>query len=179
MSFKEYLKQNLNADRDKEPLTDKIFMRSVGVSFLAIIICIVVFTASTYAWFTGSIETPKTTIESSVYTLSISAEPVVTTSVLNGNSVYSLNKDTEYKISITALSEDTTGKTGYVKLIINGNSYISQQIDRGHKLEFTLSFTSDTEVEIVECWGTSSVPADARDINNGDSFVDMSAVAND
>ena len=77
MKFIDYLKQQLDPDREKQPLTDKIFMRSVVTSFVAIIACIVVFSASTYAWFNESVATTET-ITSSVYTLSITTAPTST-----------------------------------------------------------------------------------------------------
>ena len=61
---------------------DKIFIRNVAISFIGIIICIVMLSASSYAWFSTSIESSNT-ITSSVYKLDIE--------VLNGEVIMLLH----------------------------------------------------------------------------------------
>ena len=173
MNFLEYLKKNKAKD-EKEPNADKIFMRSVAISFVAIIFCAVLLSASTYAWFVKSIESDET-IKSSAYTLDISAAPVdkVTAGqTTDGNITYQLVGGVEYTLTVYAVADDTTnGSTGYIKLKVGDQIYYSEQIDRGNTLLFTLTFTNDTEIEIIEGWGTSS--ASERHISSGDSFTDM------
>ena len=162
MKFIDYLKQQLDPDREKQPLTDKIFMRSVVTSFVAIIACIVVFSASTYAWFNESVATTET-ITTSVYTLSITTAP---------NSVYTLAANTAYTVTVTAVDAETTGTTGYIKLKIGDQTLVSEQINKGDTLSFTLRFDADTTVELVECWGISSIPSEDRHITDGCSLGD-------
>lgn len=174
MSFKDYLKKHLSAEREqKENLTDKIFVRSAITSFIAIIVCIVMLSASTYAWFTESVHSTET-IQTSVYKLELSTSPSLTPTVISGNSRYTLAANTEYTVSAHSIADDTTnGSTGYIKMVVNGVTYLSEQIDRGQTLSFTLSFTAETEIEIIECWGTSSKPDASRQLKQGSSFTDM------
>ena len=172
MKFIDYLKQQLDPDREKQPLTDKIFMRSVVTSFVAIIACIVVFSASTYAWFNESVATTET-ITASVYTLSITTAPTSTTVTnTSGNSVYTLAGDTAYTVTVTTVDDETTGTTGYIKLKIGDQTLVSEQINKGDTLTFTLRFDSDTTVELIECWGISSIPSEDRHIIDGSSLGD-------
>lgn len=130
--------------------------------------------ASTFAWFNATVESKEETITASVYKLTVSTDPDLTPAVQDDNKIYTLAAGTEYTVTILAVADETTtGKTGYVKLVVDGNTYISQQIDRGEQLEFKLTFDSETTVEIIECWGTSSTPSAERDVNSGDSFVNM------
>lgn len=154
-----------------DKLSDKVFLRSVGISIFAILSCLVMLTATTYAWFTTSLESEET-ITSSIFKLDISSTPEAISSP-DGESVTLLG-GVKYTFLIHSNTEGTTGKTGYIKLKIGDAVYISQQVDRGgDDLIFDLLFTSDTTVKIVECWGTSSVSDTERHIISGDSFVDM------
>ena len=180
MKLFEKLKKDESCEDEK--LTDKVFMRSIITSFFAIIMCIIMLGASTYAWFTTSIETTET-ITSAVYVLSITAqgdenndsvtEPIYHSDVVDGNSVYKLKKDVDYIITVTSVEEDTTGKTGYIKLQIGDKVFISQQIDRGQTISFTLTYTEETYVTIIEGWGTSSVLPEDRDIKGGVKYSDL------
>lgn len=173
LNFLEYLKKNKAKD-EKEPNADKIFMRSVAISFVAIIFCAVLLSASTYAWFVKSIESNET-IKSSIYTLDISAAPeekLTAGQSTEGNVTYQLLANETYILTVTAVDDGTTnGSTGYIKLKVGDQIFISEQIDRGDTLEFKLTFTAATEIEIIECWGTSS--ASERHISPDDSFTDM------
>ena len=170
MKFIDYLKKQLDPDREKDTLTDKIFMRSVVTSFVAIIACIVVFSASTYAWFNESVATTET-ITTSVYTLSITADPTRTpVTNANGNDEYTLDAGIRYAVTVATVDAETTGTTGYIKLRIDDKTYVSEQIDKGESLTFYLEFDTDTTVEIIECWGISSIPHETRDIFSGTSL---------
>ena len=149
MGFFEFLKQNKAKSDGEKPLTDKIFLRSVAISFFAIIICIVMLSASTFAWFNSTVESKEETIAASVYLLEFTAKnnqsdnTILSTTDQNGNKVFLLSGGIEYTVTATAIEENTTGNTGYFKLRVGDTTYISDQIDRGHKLEFTLTFTHD------------------------------------
>lgn len=176
--------------KTKDLNADKIFIRNVAISFVGIIICIVMLTASSYAWFTTTIESSNT-ITSSAYKLEIEVLPdegenvtsLTPTVDENGNYTYTLEAEKEYKITVTALTENTTGKTGYIKLRTDkmaesDTPLYSEQIDRGDTITFTVGFNEATEITIIEGWGTLSVPEDERDILNGDYYGDIIADGN-
>lgn len=174
MSILEKLKKP-DATED-EIMTDRAFMRGIITSFFAIAMCIIMLGASTYAWFTTSIQSTQT-ITSAVYVLSITIDGgenayLHPTGEVDGNYVYTFEAGTTYTVTATAIANDSTnGKTGYVKLIVDDKSFVSQQIDRGDEITFTLKFTEDTEVTFVEGWGTSS--AEVRDLIDGGEYENL------
>lgn len=173
MSFLEKLKKP-DATED-EIMTDRAFMRGIITSFFAIAMCIIMLGASTYAWFTTSIQSTQT-ITSAVYVLSITVDGgengfLHPTDRVDGNYVYTFEEGKTYTVTATAIEEETTGKTGYVKLIVGDKSFVSQQIDRGETISFTLKYTEETKVTLVEGWGTSS--AEVRDLTDGEDYIDL------
>ncbi len=180
MNLFEKLKKDESCEDEK--LTDRVFMRSIITSFFAIIMCIIMLGASTYAWFTTSINSTST-IASASYVLSITAqgdenkdnvsEPIYNSDKIDGNSVYTFKENVAYTITVTSVEKDTTGKTGYIKLKIGDTVFVSQQIDRGQTISFTLTYTEETKVTIIEGWGTSSVPIEDRDIISGENYSNL------
>lgn len=176
MKFIEFMKKNKNAGEGKDSSADKVFMRSVVMSFIAMIICIIVLSTSTYAWFVESVESNET-IQSSVYKLTVTAEPqdkILVSEGSDGSFTYRLLAGVEYTVTVHSVDDGTTnGKTGYFKLAVGDKTYCSEQIDRGETISFSLTFSSDTAVTLVEYWGYSSIPDADRNIVNGDNLVDM------
>lgn len=173
MSFLKKLKKT-NVD-ENEVVTDRAFMRSIITSFFAIVMCIIMLGASTYAWFSTSIESSGT-ITSSVYVLSISIdgadEVLHPTDRIDGNYVYTFMENTTYTVTATPVVE-TTAKTGYLKLKIGDKLFVSEQIDREQSISFTLSYTEQTEVIFIEGWGTSSILPEDRDILDGVDYENL------
>ena len=186
MSFLKKLKKT-NVD-ENEVVTDRAFMRSIITSFFAIVMCIIMLGASTYAWFTKSIEATST-ITSAVYVLSITAqgdenndtvsEPIYHTEQIDGNNVYTFKAGVTYTITATIIDEKTTAKTGYIKLVVGDKTFVSQQIDRSttdaasDPLSFTLKYDEETKVTIIEGWGMSSVLPEDRDIKDGANYSNL------
>ena len=141
---------------------------------------IIIFSTSTFAWYKESVETTQT-IQASVYILDIVAETVqdepiviIPTEDSDGNKVYALSANTEYSFRVFAVDDDrTNASTGYIKILVDGVEYCSEQIDRGDTLEFTLSFSSEKTIKVIERWGTSSIDHSDRAITQGGSYLDM------
>ena len=177
LSFIELIKKNNTNGKDVD--ADKAFIRSIAISFFAIIVCVVLLSASTFAWFTTTVES-ENNITSSVYKLDIGVEYSITdgTEVVNpltdaeGNLSYLLEGGKVYTVTITAEAENVTGKTGYIKMVYGENTLYSEQIDRGETISFTVEYSANTRITIIECWGMSSRPDSERDINNGDALTD-------
>lgn len=178
MSFIEFLKKNKNDSKDKDTSADKAFMKSIAISFFAIIICIVMLSASTFAWFTTTIES-NNSIATSSYKLDVEVKYTVTdgereiapTVNGEGHPTYALVGGKVYNITVTPVTEGTNGNTGYIKLIHGADTLYSEQIDRDSSLSFSITVNGDTDVTIIERWGISSVSEDERDIRNGDALT--------
>ena len=176
MNFLKFLKHN--RDVESKDFADKVFIRSVVVSLFALSLCLIVFSTSTWAWLSDTIAASEE-IKSSIYVLTVTvtsddgAETLTPTKV-SGIDVYDLEAGKEYTITALAVDDSVTNaQTGYFKIKIGNEYFFSEQIDRGDSITFTLTFTSDTTIEIVKCWGTSSVSDADRDIHNLDNIVDI------
>ena len=178
MNLFEKLKKDESCEDEK--LTDRVFMRSIITSFFAIIMCIIMLGASTYAWFTTSVQSNET-ITSAVYVLSITVngddngdgitEYLYPTGTSDGNDIYTFKANTTYTIVATSVVPDTTANSGYIKLKIGEKTFISQQIDRGQEISFTLRYDEETEVTLIEGWGMSS--AEVRDILDKGTYSNL------
>ena len=176
MNFLKFLKQNNSAE--SKDFADKVFIRSVVVSLFALSLCLIVFSTSTWAWLTDTIAASEE-IKSSIYVLTVTVTPdgageALTPTKVSGMDVYDLEADKEYTVTALAVDDSVTNaQTGYFKIKIGNENFFSEQIDRGTSITFTLKFTSDTTIEIVKCWGTSSVSDAERDIHDLDNIVDI------
>ena len=165
----------------QQRLTDKAFNQSLAVSVLSIILCLVVLTGMTWAWFSGGINSSSNNISSANCKLEIS--------IMNGSSVvssvdgkYTLLKDTPYEIKITATG---TANSAYCVVNVNGVDYYTSQIPTKQTningttvpnyITFTLQFTADTTaVEFIPHWGTSS--KQDRAFVDGGNYLNTSSI---
>ena len=166
------MKNILNSKEEK--ITDKAFKQSITISIIGILLCMVALCSVTWAWFSTEISSSSSDIKS--------AYCDVTVSVMNEGSKldpidgkYSFAKDKAYKIHITATG---SAETAYCILKIDGELYYTAQIPTQTAMNFTLQFGADTtEVEIIRCWGTSSVPDANRTFINGGLYLNCEATA--
>ena len=178
MNLKKYIEDKLNDDEVK---SDNIILRNLITTFVALLMCITLLCTGTWAWLRDTEMVKGETMYSSVYALRITADSVgqesaPITSIRNGrgNYEYSLSANNEYIFTISAIANETTNaRTGYFKLKIGNRTYYSEQIDRGETISFSLTFTNDTTIEIIECWGTSSIPEEEREILDDSDLVNM------
>ena len=166
------MKNILNSKEEK--ITDKAFKQSITISIIGILLCMVALCSVTWAWFSTEISSSSSDIKS--------AYCDVTVSVMNEGSKldpidgkYSFAKDKAYKIHITATG---SAETAYCILKIDGELYYTAQIPTHTAMNFTLQFDAEvTDVEIIRCWGTSSVPDANRTFINGGLYLNCEATA--
>ena len=176
MNFSEFFKKKVFSEFNDK--ADKVFVRSVATSIFALVICIIIFSATSFAWFSDITSAGEQVIQSSNYALSITA--LGANDDLNlaveldehGNKIFSLVGGQKYEFTVTT-TQESNGKTGYIKLQIGNIEYYSDQIDNGTTFTFSMIFTNDTKVTIIERWGISSIPDDEREINNNSEYLDM------
>ena len=127
----------------------------------------------TWAWFSTEISSSPSDIRS--------AYCDVTVSVANENNIldpvdgkYNFVKNKAYQIQITATGN---AETAYCILRVGGADYYTEQIPTQTGIVFTLQFEDDTPVEIITCWGTSSVPNEFRSFNDNGLYLNCEAVA--
>ena len=159
---------------DKTKLTEKAFKQSITISIIGILLCMVALCSVTWAWFSTEISSSPSDIRS--------AYCDVTVSVANENNIldpvdgkYNFVKNKAYRILITATGN---AETAYCILNVDGTNYYTAQIPIGESIAFTVQFNNaeTTEVEIIKCWGTSSVPDEDRIFKNGGLYLNLEKV---
>ncbi len=159
-----------SSSHTQEKITEKMFTQSLAVSIFGILLCMAALCSATWAWFNAGVSSDGNSIQSTYCDVLISvANDGAEVEPIGGR--YFLNKDTVYEVKLTASG---TAKTAYCILNINGSAYYTEQISTKSEhdpLTFKLCFTSDTQVEIIKRWGTSSKVT--REIRDGLYYVDL------
>lgn len=157
---------------DSNRLTEKAFKQSITISIIGILLCMVALCSVTWAWFSTEISSLPSDIRS--------AYCDVTVSVANENNIldpvdgkYNFVKNKAYQIQITATGN---AETAYCILRVGGADYYTEQIPTQTGIVFTLQFEDDTPVEIITCWGTSSVPNELRSFANNGLYLNCEVV---
>ncbi|MBR2387370.1 MAG: hypothetical protein IKB02_01235 [Clostridia bacterium] len=165
--MREYKKNICVSDSNR--LTEKAFKQSITISVIGILLCMVALCSVTWAWFSAEISSSPNDITSAYCDVTVSVKNNDTAIVPSSDGKYTFEKDTPYKITITA---EGNAKTAYCVLNVDGTNYYTDQISIGESIAFTLQFGADTtEVEIIRCWGTSSVPDANRTFINGGLYL--------
>ena len=166
--------EELSVSPKQEKLTDKVFMQSVTVSIIGILLCIVALCSATWAWFSSDVTSNSNTIKSGscTVTVSVTNEGTKIDPKVDTTDTYSLEANKSYLIKITSVG---TVKSSYCKLMIGGQNYYTEQISTSepNTISFTLTFDAPTEVQVITCWGTYSIPNDERSFYNGKSYKNL------
>ena len=139
-------------------------MHFLAPSMLAICICAICLCGASWAWFTASISTGTTQIQSSSYKLSYQVgEDTAATDLTGTDNTYTLTADTTL---ITLKATGTAGATGYCGIEIGDKTYYTEQIFvNGSAFTFTLNAAAGTQITLTPKWGTCSHDAT---LHNGD-----------
>lgn len=165
-------------DRRDEKITDKAFKKSITISVVSILLCIVALCSTTWAWFSQEVASSHNSIKSANCNVSVSVTSAgAPVDAVDGK--YTFVKDAAYEIKMTATG---TAKTAYCVLNIGGTNYYTVQIPTDaasiqNSITFTLQFSADTTaVEIFSRWGTSS--QEQRHFADGLYYLDLVANQN-
>lgn len=133
-----------------EKMTDKVFKGRIGLSVLTMLLCCVLFCATTFAWFTSQQNSPVNPIVAADYSLSVD---------INGRTL-DTNKYTcplamadEHKFIITATG---TATTGYCEITVNGQTYTTVSIPKETSITLTIVAAQGEEIIFSAHWGVST-----------------------
>ena len=154
----------------QEKITEKMFTQSVAISIFGILLCMAALCSATWAWFNAGVSSDGNSIQSTYCDVLISvANDGAEVEPIGGR--YFLDKDKVYEVKLTASG---TAKSAYCILNVDGAAYYTEQIStkaENNSITFKLCFTSDTEVNFIQRWGTSSKVT--REIRDGLYYVDL------
>lgn len=168
-------------------VSDRTFLHSITVSIFSILLCMVMLSSVTWAWFSEDVSSNANTVQSASCEVDVSVTYVT---VEDGSATKTLdrNEDGVYKFAArqvytVTLTASGTASTAYCKFLVGGQPYYTAQIPTKasqnedgtivpNSISFTLQFTNATEVEIITRWGSCSVPAEERAFVDKGTYVD-------
>ena len=142
--------------------SEKAFFRVLYTSIIVGILCVVCLCSTTWAWFTGSIESQKNEIKTGECKMEITLEKEGAQVTLQGESAV-LNEGS-YLVTLF-LPKDSA--SGYCMIQVGEVKYFSQGILRheeeaGKSLSFTVTVTERKTVKFVVRWGIYSGTPEVR-----------------
>lgn len=161
---------------DAKKMADKAFNQSFAVAILCILLCAVALCSTSWAWFSASVSSSSNQIASAFCTVTTTVtddEGEVVDAIPNTDGDYFLAADKVYTVHFLC---EGTARSSYCVLTANGIRYYTEQISTSapeNTLSFTLSFHTDTTVNIHTYWG--SVTQTDRALFNGGQYVEMQA----
>ena len=161
------------SNKTKDKSIEKAFKQNILISVVGIILCMILLSSTTWAWFTASISSDDNTIKSAYCNVTVGAERDGV-SVESSDGVYQLLGGVRYDFRISA---DGTADSAYCIFRINGKDYYTAQIptaEPDNYMTFSLQFTTATDVEVITRWGTSSKTE--RAFYDGGCYIDITAL---
>lgn len=154
-------------DYTDEKITEKAFLQSVTISVIGILLCIILFCSTTYAWFTSNISSNSNTLTSGSFDLEVSvtydgAEITDFAKNANGSFTYTFEKIGTYTVELEMT--DSSNVKGYCKVSVNdGAEEITNSISKDgtgvNPFVFTIITTEkNTEVCFTPQWGRPASP---------------------
>ena len=165
MKLIDYPTQMQTKQNAKPPLSDAVFMHSIYSSAITMLVCIVMLSATTWAWFTGSVATGNNQIATTLYDLTIQLEDSegnVVGGILDASVMtYSLEANETYTATLSAVGSGN----GYCIITVGDDQplytdLVPAQDSSRNPTTLTLHFTEDTIVSFTCCWGIYDGPAD-------------------
>lgn len=137
-----------------EKMTDKVFKGRIGLSVLTMIVCCVLFCATTFAWFNSLQNTTVSPIVAADYSLSVE----VNGQALDTNEyTCPLTTEDRHVFTITASG---TATTGYCQITADGKTYTTVSIPSGQSITFSIIAAQGEEISFSAHWGACSDESD-------------------
>lgn len=137
-------------------------------SIMGGVLCILCLCGTSWAWFTASVSTAATTIQTAAYTVSVTATEGGTAVQPSAENKFDLAAGKAYEI---AISPTGTAKTGFCKISLGTETYYTGQLTSG-TLTFTVYAGSDGTLTVTPEWGTCAVSSTENTIPNGGTIGD-------
>ncbi|MBR2388332.1 MAG: hypothetical protein IKB02_06135 [Clostridia bacterium] len=169
-------------EKENKPVSpEKIFLRSFIFTVLSALLGIAALSMSTWAWFVGSVSSNTSSIVATDCSIEITVTKLPSTieTVSNDDgSASATSQSNTYECTLEAgatylvnLKPSGSATTCYCRLKIGNNEYFTEQIRvfAGNVFTFKLTAEADTDLTIVQGWGTASVREDQRTFESGEN----------
>ena len=153
----------------QELTSEKAFFRVFATTIISVVVCLISLCSTSWAWFTGSVESSKNEITTGQCLLEITVEKdgVALSGLETG---VTLDAETEYLVT---LSLPSGSSSGYCFMQANGQDYYSKAIlsheeAQAKTISFTVKAEEQTTVKFIVRWGIYSGEVD---VANGGILV--------
>jgi hypothetical protein len=159
-----------------EKIREKVMLTRVAATIFIVIACLVIMSITAYAYFSHDVTSAPATIESAQFEATVNVHisdsekenslvPSVITADYKTYKISDLQVGEWYTV-ILVPTEKSSAKTGFAVITANGcnETYYTQQLgvdERAlggvtNEIKFQIKITSETDVLLKACWGTSS-----------------------
>lgn len=140
--------------------SEKIFLKNIAISGIAILMCIVALCSSSWAWFQADASSGDNQLVAGKFDLEISVTDSNNSPVLEkargvDSHSFALVGGETYTVVLSA-TEDSTLSGGYCRLSINGENFNTEYISTEQSFSFTICLESDANVSFEPMWGIPS-----------------------
>lgn len=153
--------------QNNEKLSDRAFSHLALTSVLGILVCIICLSATTYAWFTSSVQGDNNKIQTAdTCLLSVSVyKDGANKAVIDTHNPITLECEGTYTVTLTLPKGSASG---YLVITVGTQEYYSDYLQRNDNTDGTLTFTLNVQtaqsITFTACWGICS-----RDCNVPDN----------
>ncbi len=152
-------------------------------SFLGLIICATCLCLTTYAWFTSTINTSVSSINTPTYVLyySVDEKEKVELSFKDNEEVRytTYTPDTNDSISITLSTGENDNGTGYCLIKIGDDTYYTSLITKYSSYTFNVTNAKDKTIIFIPCWGNIEKDESYKEIGDGGITFEASEISNE
>lgn len=131
-----------------EKLTDDAFCAQIKSSVVTMLVCCMLLTGTTFAWFTSNQVATVNPVSTANYTLTVLVNDLPVTADLY---TCPLATKDEHTFTITATG---TASTGYCLIKVGDTYYSTVAIPKGGSIKVTIEAAQGTQISFYSRWGT-------------------------
>lgn len=160
-------------NKKDEKITEKAFMRSLTVSVLGILLCLVLLCSMTYAWFSADAVSPVNTLTSGTFDIAVAVADGSGAAVTLSEDADGVWRGTLAEVgtyTVTLTMTDNANVKGYCTVSANGDEWqTASMVPSSAPFTFTVTTTEqNTELSFSPRWG---LPASSAIVQDGSLTV--------
>ena len=161
--------KNFFAVKDKN-ISEKTFWQGLIISAVCILLCVVAFSAGTYAWFVGDVSSNSNTLTSGSFNVVVSVVGTVNGEIVEPAPHSTAEGGWEYDLSagtytVTLTLDDRASVKGHCIVvvgdrpayhtapIIGDSTANAAELPLSNPFVFTVTVSEETTLSVLPCWG--------------------------
>ncbi|GEM_PF-4997609 len=154
-------------------ITDAMLSRSILVSVLGIMLCLVCIVSMSWAWFSSSVSGSVSRIKAAHFDMNIAVSDTGTPVVPAAGNRYTLQPDRQYTVSLTPTGDAETATSGYyvITLLPGGaaaaSTYYTAILEPAQMSSYGFTVFGFAEMTLTPMWGEIPASAASYTVANG------------